>query len=54
MSLPTGTKIDVVLDLEEFLRIPRTYLQAVRRREPQQLAEATETVIFQRLDLNHA
>lgn len=54
MSLPTGTEIDVVLDLEEFVRIPRTYFQAVKRREPQQLAEATETVIFQRLDLNHA
>lgn len=54
MSLPTCAKIDVVLDLEEFVRIPRTYFQAVRRREPQQLAEATETVIFQRLDFNHA
>lgn len=54
MSLPTGTEIDVVLDLEEFVRIPRTYFKAVKRREPQQLAEATETVIFQRLDLNNA
>lgn len=54
MSLPAGAKIDVVIDLEEFLRIPRSYFQAVRRREPQQLADATETVIFQRLDFNHA
>lgn len=54
MSLPTGTEIDVVLDLEEFVSIPRTYFQAVKRREPQQLAETTETVIFQRLDLNRA
>lgn len=40
-----------MLDLEEFVRIPRSYFQDVRRREPRQLAEATETVIFQRLDL---
>lgn len=52
MSSPTGTGIDVVLDLKEFVRIPRTYFRAVRRREPQTLADATETIIFQRLDLN--
>ena len=51
MTLPTGAGIDVVLDLKEFIRIPRTYFQAVSRREPRQLAEATETVIFQRSDL---
>lgn len=49
--MPTGAGIDVVLDLKDFIRIPRTYFQAVRHREPRQLAEATETVIFQRLDL---
>lgn len=54
MSLPTGTEIDVVLDLEEFVSIPKTYFEAVKRREPQQSAEATETVIFKRLDLNNA
>lgn len=35
------------VDLDKFMRIPRAYFDAVRRREPRQLTErATETLIF--------
>ena len=35
-------------DLETFMYIPRAYFAAVRRREPRQLAKATETLLFSR------
>ena len=34
------------VDLDKFMRIPREYFDAVRRREPRQLDDATETLIF--------
>ena len=37
-------------DLQEFIRIPRDYFDAVKRREPRQLDKAAETLIFKRFD----
>ena len=46
-------KIEVVLvlnqrDLENFMYLPRAYFEAVKRREPRSLENATETLIFNR------
>lgn len=35
-------------DLQELMRIPRDYFNAVKRREPRNLPKATETLIFKR------
>lgn len=40
----------VIAELRKFMYIPKAYFNAVRRREPRQLENATETLLFRRYE----